>query len=149
MNQYLIKLKKLCCFSNFCSITSISYSLPGFFLLVTKQYILASLFILLSIFAFLNHTRHYTPEPIYDIIDIIDRILIIIICFYFIYNYYNFCIVWIAISYMIVVYFLVIPKCNNITNKQLLHCSFHLVTSLSALSILIYKYMIVIISAKI
>ena len=126
------------CFINLCSITSISYSLVGLVLLMIKQYILASLFIMLSIFAFLNHTRNYTPKPTYDTIDIIDRILIVIICSYFIYNYYNFCVVWIAIGYMMIVYFLFIPKCNNIQNKKLLHCSFHLITSLSALGIIVY-----------
>ena len=134
----MYKMKTLCSCPSWCSITSISYSLPGLFLLVTKQYTLASLFIMLSVFAFLNHTRPYTPKPLYDTIDIIDRILIVIICSYFIYFYYDFTIVWIAISYMIIVYFLFIPKCNTMKEKQLFHCSFHLITSLSALSIVVY-----------
>jgi len=128
--------------TNCCQWTGIAYSLPGLFLVFSEEYLLATFFLMLSLFAFLNHKRPYTEKPIYDSIDIIDRVLITIICAYFLFFHSDFNIVWFSISYMLTVYFLIIPNCQTIQQKQLCHSSFHLITSLSALFVVGYSFYI-------
>ena len=129
--------------TNCCQWTAITYTVPGLFLLFTEEsLLLATLFLMLGLFAFLNHQREYTEKPLYDSIDIIDRVLITIICPYFLFFHSDFNIVWISILYMLTVYFLIIPNCHTIQQKQLCHSSFHLVTSLSALFVVGYSFYI-------
>jgi len=125
-------------FFNLCQISSLFYYLPMFFLLWNeKNYCLSFLFFLLTVFAFANHGREYTPKPRYDWIDILDRVLIFTLCSYFIFFYYDFQSLWFAIGYMIIAYFWMIPKCCvKKRSKMLIHSSFHLVTSITALFIL-------------
>ena len=124
---------------NYCILTSLLYLIPLSFLLYKNEnYPLCSFFLLLSIFAFSNHCRTYTDKPIYDVIDIIDRILIIIICSYFIIYYYESFFVWFALFYMIISYLYIIPRTKKRKSKVLIHSSFHIITSFSALLILIY-----------
>ena len=128
--------------TNCCQWTGVSYTLPGLFLVFSEEYLLATFFIMLSLFAFLNHQRAYSETPLYDSIDIIDRVLITIICAYFLFFHCDFNIVWISILYMLTVYFLIIPNCETIQHKQLWHSSFHLITSLSALFVVGYSFYI-------
>jgi len=125
-------------FFNLCQISSLFYYLPMFFLLWNeKNYCLSFLFFLLTVFAFANHGREYTPKPRYDWIDILDRVLIFTLCSYFIFFYYDFQSLWFAIGYMIIAYFWMIPKCCvKKRSKMLIHSSFHVVTSITALFIL-------------
>ena len=122
-----------------CQVTSLFYLFPFLFLLWNEtNYMLSVLFLSLTIFAFVNHSREYTCDPHYDLIDIIDRILIVLICSYFIIHHYSFLYVWFALSYMFVAYFWLIPKyCSTKELKIVVHSSFHVVTSISALFILL------------
>ena len=125
---------------NSCIITSLLYLIPLSYLLYTdRNYVLSLFFLLLSIFAFLNHCRTYTDKPRYDFIDIIDRILILIITSYFIIYYSKSCFVWFAFFYMIISYLYIIPKCYKRQIKVIIHSSFHFITSISALLIFIYN----------
>lgn len=128
--------------TNCCQLTGIAYTIPGMFLVFSEEYLLATFFLMLSLFAFLNHQRPYTEKPIYDSIDIIDRVLITIICAYFLFYYYDFHIIWITLVYMLSVYFLIIPNCQTIQHKQLWHSSFHIMTSLTAIFIIGYSFYI-------
>lgn len=140
---FSIKLKKKLnkMFFNLCQLSSLLYSFPMFFLLWNeKNYGLSFLFFLLTVFAFVNHCREYTPKPKYDWIDITDRVLIFTICSYFIYFYYDFILIWLSLIYMLFTYFWVIPKCClKKRSKMLIHSSFHAVTSMTALFILFYS----------
>ena len=125
---------------NSCIISSLLYLIPLSYLLYTdRNYILSFLFLLLSIFAFLNHCRTYTDKPRYDFIDITDRILILIITSYFILNHYQSYIVWVAVFYMIISYLYIIPKCYKRQIKVIIHSSFHFITSISTLLLFIYN----------
>ena len=125
---------------NSCIISSLLYLIPLSYLLYTdRNYILSFLFLLLSIFAFLNHYRTYTDKPRYDFIDITDRILILIITSYFILNHYQSYIVWVAVFYMIISYLYIIPKCYKRQIKVIIHSSFHFITSISTLLLFIYN----------
>ena len=130
------------CKKNCCQWTGISYTLPGLFLVFSEEYLLATFFLMLSLFAFLNHQRPYTEKALYDSIDIIDRVLITIICAYSLFFHSDFNIVWFSISYMLTVYFLIIPNCQTKQQKQLCQSSFHLITSLSALFVVGYSFYI-------
>lgn len=124
---------------NSCIITSLLYLLPFSFLFYQKKnYPLCALFLLLSIFAFFNHCRTYTDKPRYDFIDMMDRILIIIISSYFILYYHDSIFVWFALFYMIIIYLYIIPIIKKRQVKIIIHSSFHIVTSISALLVFIY-----------
>ena len=116
-----------------CQLSSLAYFIPMCLLILyTNNYNLAFLFLLLIIFAFFNHSREYTDKPLYDVIDVVDRILILTICFYFLIFHNNFLLVWISLLYMLVAYFVIIPKCCTKRSKTLTHSSFHIVTAISA-----------------
>ena len=119
-----------------CRYSVIFYILPMMLLMVQKRRMdLQIAFLCLSYYGFRNHCRKYNSEIRYDFIDIIDRLCIIYICSHFIYEYYHDIIVWIALLYMIFIYFLVIPRVS-LFSKIWFHCSFHLVTLCSSLNLL-------------
>lgn len=125
---------------NLCQLTSLSYLLPMFLLLYQKEnYSLAMCFLLLTIFAFANHSRPYTSYINKDWIDSMDRILIVIIVSYFMYHYFDTISLWSALLYMLVAYFFVIPKCKKLKTKIKVHCSFHVITTLASLILLMTK----------
>lgn len=125
---------------NLCQLTSLLYLLPLVLILYQEMnHSLAICFLLLTIFAFVNHSRPYTSYIHKDWIDSMDRIFIIIIVSYFMFHYFDTITLWSALLYMLVAYFFVIPKCKKLKTKIKVHCSFHVITSLASLILLMTK----------
>ena len=133
----VIKKKKENMIVNYCRYSVILYLLPMLVLLLQGEKVhLQFAFLFLSFYGYRNHCRKYDSDIKYDYIDLIDRFAIIYICIYFIYYNYDSIIVCFSLYYMIFVYFIIIPK-QKLQHKIYWHCSFHIVSLLSAILLLI------------
>lgn len=116
-----------------CVYSSLLYIIPAYYLLFyEEEYFISYLLILLAIFAAVNHTREYCDKPYYDVVDLIDRILIVSICTIFIWYYCDCFFLWYSGVYLIVSYYLLIPRLKIKYIKVTVHSTIHLVTAMTA-----------------